>query len=381
MHEFEEIFGKQTLSSEAIQYELLYNYTNDFEDFVEVFDQRLQEHNGLLENRFELFFEALKGNGPWLNNIIDVIPAAGSIIDEFTDWNRAKTIEYLSNLTANPPTLDNYLEHQTRIDNWIIEGKKFLFVAHSQGNLFANNAYDYARSKAHPGSVKAIHIAPASPTLRGEYTLADSDLVINGLRLWGAVPDNTTSIPNYFNRPAGANNQKDILGHGLLEIYLNSRLGTFYRIANQVNAALNSLTTPPAQAASGFFTVTLTWNGSGDVDLHVYEPDATKVYYGNKRGNAGYLDVDNTRANGPEHYYASCDKGKLQMGRYHIAISNFNRADGRIATVQVASFNEGVLGTRSVTLAKPTGSISSFNMFDIFVEQNVETGKYSTRIE
>lgn len=123
MHEFEEIFGKQTLSSEAIQYELLYNYTNDFEDFVEVFDQRLQEHNGLLENRFELFFEALKGNGPWLNNIIDVIPAAGSIIDEFTDWNRAKTIEYLSNLTANPPTLDNYLEHQTRIDNWIIEGK------------------------------------------------------------------------------------------------------------------------------------------------------------------------------------------------------------------------------------------------------------------
>jgi len=30
-----------------------------------------------------------------------------------------------------------------------------------------------------------VHVAPASPTLRGRYVLADIDVVINGLRLSG----------------------------------------------------------------------------------------------------------------------------------------------------------------------------------------------------
>ena len=47
-------------NGEPITYDLFYNDTEGFSDFVETFDQRLQEQNGLLAGRFELilFFRA-----------------------------------------------------------------------------------------------------------------------------------------------------------------------------------------------------------------------------------------------------------------------------------------------------------------------------------
>ena len=39
---------------ETITYELFYNDSEGFSDFVETFEQRLQEHNGLLAGRYAL---------------------------------------------------------------------------------------------------------------------------------------------------------------------------------------------------------------------------------------------------------------------------------------------------------------------------------------
>src|SRR5690606_14534400 len=173
-------------------------------------------------------------------------------------------INNLTKFLANPPTTVNHIEHRSRIDNWILEGKKIVFVAHSQGNLFANAAYNHALTKTTSDSVKVVHIAPASPTLNGPHTLVDLDLVINGLRAVGSVASTTDAIPGYLLRPVGVNGQKDILGHGLLEIYINQNLEISSRIQRQINNALAEMVTPPAQASSGFFTATLTWNGPGD---------------------------------------------------------------------------------------------------------------------
>ena len=83
-------------------------------------------------------------------------------------------------------------------------GSKLLFVSHSQGNLFANQAYNYAESDIGSDSVKTVHIAPAYITLNGEHTLADLDLVINSLRLQGgSVPSITNGIPEYFSGHLG----------------------------------------------------------------------------------------------------------------------------------------------------------------------------------
>jgi hypothetical protein len=220
LFEFRKLHGEMTSRGEGIRYEKLYNYTNGFEDIVETFEQRLQEQGRLIEGRFELFSEALDGDGPWWSKIINSVSSTAAILDGFVNWYQARLIQSLTELAANPPTTVNYSEHRVRIDNLILEGNKLLFVAHSQGNLFANAAYNYARTKVSSESVNLVHIAPASPILNGNHTLGDIDLVINALRLVGSVASVTDFMPGYLLRPPGANGQTDIKGHGLLPIYM-----------------------------------------------------------------------------------------------------------------------------------------------------------------
>ena len=52
--EFKHLHGDQSASGDRISYEVMYNYSNGFEDFVETFEQRLLEQEGLLEGRFDV---------------------------------------------------------------------------------------------------------------------------------------------------------------------------------------------------------------------------------------------------------------------------------------------------------------------------------------
>ncbi len=380
MAEFRRVHGTTSPKGDPIRYEKLYNYSNGFEDFVETFEQRLLEQEGLLEGRFELFFEALNGDGPWWSKITEAVASTAEILNGFANWYSAAAIRNITTLFANPPTSVNYLEHRARIENLILEGKKILLVAHSQGNLFVNPAYNYALTKTSAASVKVVHLAPASALLNGSHALADLDLAINGLRLVGNVASVTDSVPGFLLRPVGVNGKKDALGHGLLEIYLNASLATATRIKSHINDAFDSLVAPQTLAASGVFSATLTWDGIGDVDLHTYEPGGAHVYYARPTGSAGYLDVDNTRSYGPEHYYATCSATTLQTGTYRIAVANYDRAQGRIATVQIASWSDGVLGTKSVTVAAATGDIPAYELFNVVVSKDAQSGKFSVAL-
>ncbi len=371
-------YQTQTSTGEAIRYELLYNSTHGLGDFVEVFEQRLLEHHTILKNRYELFFQTLNNN----SSTWDKLAAALSLQNAYSEFKEAQTAAAIASIKGRSQTLNQtYSEHQARIDTWAIEGKKMLFVAHSQGNLFLNPAFDYAKTKIDPNVVKAVHIAPASPTVRGEHTLADKDLVINGLRAVGSVPANTNIIAGYLLRPAGLNGQTDLLGHGLLEIYLNPRISTSNRINSHVNSALSDLSSRQveARATSGFFTTTLTWDGTGDVDLHTFEPSGKQVWYRSMTGDSGYLDVDNTVAYGPEHYYATCDKTKLKEGIYQVKLANYARATGRVATVQIASNKQGVLATKTATMGAVTGRTPTFDMFSVEVKKDT-SGQYTVRV-
>lgn len=373
-----QIHGQQTQEGEPIRYELMYNYTEGFGDFVEVFEQRLQEQGGVLADRYELFWEANKGGGSWWSSITDRVSALGGLLDGYMQHSLALLAQRLTTAFASPPTAVNYAEHRVRIDNWVLEGKKLLFVAHSQGNLFVNPAYDYARQKAGPESVKVVHVAPASPILNGPHVLADLDDVIFMLRATGTVSPYTDEIPIYPLRPKSPlNNKRDFMGHGFLEIYINPLLNISQSVSNHIKQAINTLEAGPAQASTGFFTATLTWDGPGDVDLHVTEPDGNHVYFARKVGNSGHLDVDNTWSHGPEHYYASCQASQLQPGIYNVRIANYDRAEGRVATVQLASWQGGVLGTMSVRLGEATRSTPAYSMFRVNVQRNESTGQYA----
>ena len=237
-------------TGEIIRYKSFYNYSKGLEDFVETFEQRLREQGAVLEGRFELFLEVITGESSWWSAIVNKISATTGILSALWDDLTALALRNLTAILANPPTSINYAEHRLVIDNYAAEGKKMVFFAHSQGNLFVNPAADYARSKTGTSAVKVVHVAPASPTLRGLHVLADKDLVISGLRAFGSVPPVTHIIPGYLLRPAGLDGGTDFLGHSLLGIYLNSQLSTAATIQAYVSQALSSVTLPPQQPST-----------------------------------------------------------------------------------------------------------------------------------
>lgn len=374
-----QIFPAVDGQGQTVRYELFYNWTNGLEDFVETFAQRLAEQQ-MVSERFELFAEFQHGGGSWLTALGSILPGLATSVGNFVEFVKARDTAALTAWLATPPTLANYRVHRTRLDTLMLQGNKILMFAHSQGNLFANVAYDYVKSKVGSTAVGLIHVAPASVITNGSHSLADKDVVINGLRVTGSVPRITQSIPGYLLREPGLNGMTDALGHGLLEIYLNRTLETRIEINQFVGNALAALRAPPATASNGFITVTLTWDGTGDVDLHTYEPGGAHVYYASRTGPSGFLDVDNTRAVGPEHYYATCDASRLQTGRYRVAINNYARASGRRATVQIASYNDGPLLTLDLDVGAERGSSgdsSPINVASFTIIKDPVTGRYS----
>ncbi len=157
--------------------------------------------------------------------------------------------------------------------------------------------------------------------------------------------------------------------------------------ADAVKTALTTnmaaLTIPTPASNQGFFTATLSWTvpatgayGTGsdgkalvnDFDLHVIEPtppvtgdnyvqwvhfsatgDPGKGGGGeiSKQGYAGFLDKDGKGTSatdtGPEHYYASCDAGKLLEGSYWVAITKVRAQipERTFVTLQIATAKAG----------------------------------------
>lgn len=370
-------YGGLAKGGETIRFENFFNKTEGFNDFVEVFDQRMQENNGILAGRFDLFWDSLKGGGGWWDLITGQSPSLGGLRDSINDAFSTRVVQLLANaVSSNPPsTMLTEVEHRARIDTAAIEGKRMLFVAHSQGNLFANKAYAYATTKVPKESVKVVHAAPASPTLSGEYVLADLDVVIMLLGKTGAVPNHNAEIPPYIARTPGVNGERDILGHGFLEIYMHPGMETGTKMNAAITSAMDQLVAPPVQVKSGFFTATLTWDGVGDVDLHTTVPDGSQVFYAHPLSRTGYLDMDNVTGYGPEHYYASCNPENLQEGTYRISLANYARAEGRLATVQIISNVDGVLGTKRIVMGAETGNIPSAHVFDVQVRRDGQSGR------
>ena len=377
---FRGIYGSTSPQGAPIRYEVFYNETEGFSDLVEVFEQRLNEHGGAIAGRFELFFSALQGGGPWWETIIEAAPALGDILDSFVAWLASIIPATLTKMMGSPSLLTTQAEHRTRLDNGSLEGRKMLLVAHSQGNLFLNSALQYASTRIPSTSIQGIHIAPASSVGNRPHVLADKDVVINALRLVGSVPGITDNIPPILERTPGLNGLKDAKGHGLLEIYLHPGHQTASKIHGHIMGAFSKLQAAPSQATSGFFTATMTWNGPGIVDLHVMEPSGTHVYFENARGQSGRMAFINKTGNTQDQYIANCDTTQLAEGKYSFSLANYGGAQGSSASVQIASNAEGVLGTRTVTMGPATLTTPSIKVLDVTVAKDPRTGRMTARI-
>ena len=328
-------------NDESIRYALFYNKTGSAnrasaaEDILETFAQRSREFekSGIIADKIEYLWEMLfSDERPMMDKLSEIFEGSVSALDSIMTGVIGKSTEILAKITSSPSTEADYRKHNATIDSLAAEKQKLLLIAHSQGNLFVNQAFDYAKTKYKTNSVAALHIAPASPTLRGDYILADIDIIIRGLKMFGY---NSVPTRNFF-MPTS---KRDPSGHMLVGTYMDKGRLARKWIHDQSLKALSSLETPESEGHSGFFTVTMTGDGEGDIDLHTFEPQGTHVFYQNMQGYAGSLDIDNTEANGPEHYYASCNARQLQAGTYSIAVNNFNGPPHK-ATINV-TFAQG----------------------------------------
>ena len=118
-----------------------------FRDFEEVFVQRANEvdPSGELAQRFELLWELMEsGGGPTWDLLISAFPGGRS----FQEALREEELVILQRTVATIEKTDGiYEQHISELNSFIDNKQKLLFIAHSQGNLFANHAFESHLSK------------------------------------------------------------------------------------------------------------------------------------------------------------------------------------------------------------------------------------------
>lgn len=359
---------KQTLetqySDQKFEFKLAYNYSaGKVRDLIEVIGQKLNEIN-------------------------DPDASQLTAAQYYNLYMTAKAFDEVVPISANPltTTIEEYLagritdsvnaaSHIQKYQTDLQEGKRVLLIAHSQGNLFANQAVS-SLMNSYSSSIGMIGVAsPAAVTYNNStYYTAHDDRVIDALRLlYTVLPSNIENDPGIFNDP------RDFSNHQFKESYFASGIASRSKIDEDVNNYMANLQFPSAQLGSGAITVTLTWGSEPDVDLHVTEPNGTHVYYSNLQGISGYLDLDETTSYGPEHYYVACET--LETGVYSVGVNYFSGSGPETAQVQVST-GDGNTRTYSQSLTTAVGSSgnsSPISISNITVSKD-QNGKYTYEV-
>jgi hypothetical protein len=242
--------------TKPLEYELFYNQTTCergafyagkipcLEDIAEVFEQRTSELNSGLKNRWEHFWEMLSGrtsqDGSLTATLTSKLGKFGEAILQLLDNIYTLVINQfvgsffsLLNSLNGTPTLSNTAAHVVKLKTYADKGSGMVLIAHSQGNLFVNAAYDGIKVAAPAAKVQVVHVAPASPTLRGGYALADVDFIILSLRqLVSGFPSVNIELPLSPN---------DRTGHSFEGTYLDITRNAYARVKAMITSALEGV--------------------------------------------------------------------------------------------------------------------------------------------
>jgi hypothetical protein len=247
-------YGQQYKDT-PLKYELFYNQTacqdgwqgkvSCLEDVAEVFAQRTREYEGIFANRWETFWDLLaarhRSDTSLTGQLLGLLGSGNPFaqwLDTAADAIRnllASTFLKLLTLFSENTNYDNRVQHLTKLTQLTDGGSSLIMVAHSQGNLFVNSAFDGLKALRPQAQAQVVHVAPASPSLRGEYVLADIDLVINALRVTGvnSVPSINVNLPLSKSDPSG---------HGFEPTYLDKSRAAYGRTTSRIKASLDTLT-------------------------------------------------------------------------------------------------------------------------------------------
>lgn len=257
-------------------------------------------------------------------------------LDPMPDWFAEKLIILASALDKSALlTTDSLKNHITTYRTAIAEGKKVILVAHSQGNLFGNQAYSLLDSGERQ-SFGMISVANMDSNVLGNttqdapYTTLINDKVVVAIIAAQLALPTSPMTPNTENLAES----DSFWNHSFIDSYMVEGSVSETQITGDIIAALGNLVEPYQIVESGVITVSLTWGPEPDVDLHVYEPNGTQVFWDNMQGSSGALDRDDRSGWGPEHYHVpSCDT--LEEGIYHIGLDYFKGSNPEVATLHI----------------------------------------------
>jgi len=260
----------------------------------------------------------------------------------------------------------------------VLSGKRVVLIAHSQGNFFVRRVLRAWLGTPAPDGLSPLldsisMIAIASPVdyeqdlqsalgefrllqARGDIILASPDAPESTLANCYSLSFDATSPPPRwledslrdevslvltgnlgaaalvaFLRRDSARAALDT--HGLVESYLGCAVSKNL-LLEAFDSARTELSNTRESAGQGQFQVTATWNVPGDLDLHVFEPLGTEVYFANRVGDVGELDRDDISGTGPENYFV-CTTVTMPPGAYDVYMNNFSGAAGTTATITI----------------------------------------------
>ena len=264
-------------------------------------------------------------------------------------------------------TTDSLKEHVVTYRNRIAEGKKVLLVAHSQGNMFGNQAYSLLNSREQQ-SFAMVAVANVDSNVLGmdsPYTTLEDDMVVAALIAAQIALPSRPMAPNTVNLLQS----DDTLGHYFIQSYMAEGSTSELKITKQIITSLGELVSPSPLVDSGVITVSLTWGSATDVDLHIYEPNGTHVYWENFEGTSGSLDRDDRSGYGPEHYHVpTC--ANLERGVYHVALDYFEGGEPTAATIQI----EAGLLVRTYEISMPSEIYGSVDYPELIANIWVKSG-------
>ena len=249
MKRLEVEFGPQFKES-PLKYAQFYNQTACnggfcWEDMAKTFEQRSVALNGVFADRWETFWDILAGRHrqecSLTGRLLNLLGNGSNALLQWLDTAATAVLNQLVNNTlrmltlfSDSPTAADRADHNTRLWQYADDGNQLLLVAHSQGNLFVNSAYDALMRFKPEAKAQVVHVAPASPTLRGDYVLADIDGVINLLRVTGlnSVPSINVNLPT---------SSADASGHGFEPTYLDKNRAAYARTLGMITTSLDAL--------------------------------------------------------------------------------------------------------------------------------------------
>ena len=261
-------------------------------------------------------------------------------------------------------------EHVGRYAADLIAGRRVLILAHGQGNLFTNSAVAAVKASqpTRADSIAYFGIASAAAETIGgaEYVTAHDDRVIDTLR---GVHDVLPS--NLDNDPGTGNDNRSVSNHELVRDYWSDELASRGEIDSNMLRLAESTPFPTQIAGTGAIRASLTWGEQPDVDLHVFEPNGSHVYYRNLVGQDGQLDVDDVSGWGPENYVVACND--VNAGTYEIGVNYYSGRAPEVAKVALFLGDGRSISPREKELLVAKGRAGNSSpeiMFEVIVEDD-----------